>query len=143
VRWPPHSNSLPPSLDAATAVDGPGTGWDLHELRHSGLTHLGESGASLLELMAKSRHRKAENLRRYFKPSPQAMRNLTSLLGPGTDRQHLNSPAPQPQPKKTPSTSSYVELRWIFGDYYRNPCIDDADGEVTVFVVAKRSDAYR
>ncbi|MGW4535758.1 LysR substrate-binding domain-containing protein [Nocardia sp. NPDC004340] len=41
-------------LDAATAVDGPGTGWDLHELRHSVLTHLGEAGASLLELMAKS-----------------------------------------------------------------------------------------
>ncbi|AWZ23038.1 site-specific integrase [Rhodococcus ruber] len=75
-------------LDAATATDGPGTGWDLHELRHSGLTHLGESGASLLELMAKSRHRKAENLRRYFKPAPQAMRELTSLIGPGTSRTH-------------------------------------------------------
>lgn len=37
-------------LDADTATDGPGTGGDLHELRHSGLTHLGESGASLLEL---------------------------------------------------------------------------------------------
>ncbi|MGW5754424.1 tyrosine-type recombinase/integrase [Nocardia rhamnosiphila] len=73
-------------LDAAT--DGPGTGWDLHELRHSGLPHLGESGASLLELMAKSRHRKAENLRRYFKPSPQAMRELTSLIGPGASRTH-------------------------------------------------------
>jgi hypothetical protein len=73
-------------LDAATATDGPGTGWDLDELRHSGLTHLRESGASLLELMAASRHRKAENLRRYFKPSPQAMRELTSMLGPGADR---------------------------------------------------------
>ncbi|MGW5440430.1 hypothetical protein [Nocardia asteroides] len=40
----------------------------------------------VLELMAKSRHRKAENLRRYFKPSPQAMRDLTALLGPGADR---------------------------------------------------------
>jgi integrase len=30
-------------LDAATAANGPGTGWDLHELRHSGLTHLGEA----------------------------------------------------------------------------------------------------
>lgn len=36
--------------------------------------------------MAKSRHRKAENLRRYFKPSPHAMRELTTLLGPGADR---------------------------------------------------------
>ncbi|MFF7944881.1 site-specific integrase [Nocardia gamkensis] len=73
-------------LDTATATDGPGTGWDLHELRHSGLTHLGESGASLLELMAKSRHRKPENLRRYFKPSPAAMRGITSLLGPDAPR---------------------------------------------------------
>ncbi|AXK88490.1 Site-specific recombinase XerD [Nocardia farcinica] len=73
-------------LDAATATNGPGTGWDLHELRHSGLTHLGEAGASLLELMAKSRHRKPDNLRRYFKPSPAAMRGITSLLGP--DRGH-------------------------------------------------------
>ncbi|MEU2253812.1 site-specific integrase [Nocardia xishanensis] len=73
-------------LDTATAVAGPGTGWDLHQLPHSGLTHLGEAGASLLELMAKSRHRKPENLRRYFKPSPQAMRDLTSLIGPGADR---------------------------------------------------------
>ncbi|MEV0298450.1 hypothetical protein [Nocardia sp. NPDC050710] len=72
-------------LDAATAVDTPGTGWDQHELRRSGLTHLGESGAGLLELMAKSRHRKAENLRRYSKPSPQAMRDLTALLGPRAD----------------------------------------------------------
>lgn len=44
-------------LDALTAVGGPGTGWDLHDLRHSCLTHLGEAGASLLMLMAKSRHR--------------------------------------------------------------------------------------
>ncbi|WP_328395096.1 site-specific integrase [Nocardia sp. NBC_00416] len=73
-------------LDVATSINGTGTGWDLHELRHSGLTHLGESGASLLELMAKSRHRKPENLRRYFKPSPQAMRDLTSILGPGAER---------------------------------------------------------
>ncbi|MEV6341247.1 hypothetical protein AB0M12_41820 [Nocardia vinacea] len=75
-------------LDAATTTDGPGTGWDLHHFRHSGLIHLGESGASLLELMAKSCHRKAENLRRYFKPSPQAMRELTSLIGPGASRTH-------------------------------------------------------
>jgi hypothetical protein len=33
-------------LDTATAADGRGTGWDLHELRHSGLTHPGEAGAS-------------------------------------------------------------------------------------------------
>lgn len=44
-------------LDEHTALNGPGTGWDLHEFRHSALTRLGEAGASLLMLMAKSRHR--------------------------------------------------------------------------------------
>ncbi|SDN73686.1 tyrosine-type recombinase/integrase [Streptomyces wuyuanensis] len=73
-------------LDEHTAVRGPGTGWDLHEYRHSSLTHLGEAGASLLMLMAKSRHKKPENVRRYFKPSPEAIAELTSLLAPGDSR---------------------------------------------------------
>ncbi|MFE7330108.1 tyrosine-type recombinase/integrase [Streptomyces sp. NPDC057565] len=70
-------------LDEHTALRGPGTGWDLHEYRHSALTHLGEQGASLLMLMAKSRHKKPENVRRYVKPSPEAIAELTSLLAPG------------------------------------------------------------
>lgn len=57
-------------LDGHAAGRGPGTGWDLDEYRHSGLTHRGEAGASLLMLMAKARHKKAENVRLYFKPSP-------------------------------------------------------------------------
>jgi hypothetical protein len=73
-------------LDEHTAVRGPGTGWDLHEYRHSGLTHLGEAGASLLMLMAKSRHKRTENIRRYFKPTPEAIAELTSLLAPGDGR---------------------------------------------------------
>jgi hypothetical protein len=59
---------------------------DLHEYRHSSLTHLGEAGASLLLLMAKSRHKKPENVRRYFKPSPEAIAEVTSLLAPGDSR---------------------------------------------------------
>jgi hypothetical protein len=31
-------------------------------------------------LMAKSRHKKPENVRRYFKPSPEAIAEVTSLL---------------------------------------------------------------
>ncbi|MGW4077480.1 hypothetical protein ACWELB_28960 [Streptomyces asiaticus] len=65
---------------------GPGTGWDLHEWRHSSLTHLGEQGASLLMLMAKSRHKKPTIVRRYFKPSPEAMAEVTRLLAPGDNR---------------------------------------------------------
>ncbi|MDQ0578558.1 hypothetical protein QF030_000736 [Streptomyces rishiriensis] len=50
-------------LDEHTALGGKsGTGWDLHEWRHSGLTHLGEAGASLLMLRAKSRHKEPGNV---------------------------------------------------------------------------------
>ena len=61
-------------------------GWDLHEWRHSWWTHLGEAGASLLMLMAKSRRKKTENVRRYFKPSPEVIAEVTSLLAPGNSR---------------------------------------------------------
>ncbi|GII97596.1 hypothetical protein [Sinosporangium siamense] len=47
------------------------------------LTHLGEQGASLPMLMAESRHKKPENVRRYFKPSPEAIAEFTSLLATG------------------------------------------------------------
>lgn len=73
-------------LDAHTAFQGPGTGWDLHAFRHSALTHLGEAGASLLLMMAKSRHKKPENVRRYFKPSAEAIAEVASLLAPGDAR---------------------------------------------------------
>jgi hypothetical protein len=58
-------------------------GWDVHEYRHPGLTHLGVAGASLLMLMAKSRHENPENVRRYFKPSAEVIAEVTSLLAPG------------------------------------------------------------
>lgn len=44
-----------------------------HEWRHSGLTHPGEAGASLLMLMARSRHKEPENVRKYFHPSAEAI----------------------------------------------------------------------
>ncbi|MDH6697511.1 hypothetical protein P3T26_001963 [Streptomyces sp. MAA16] len=37
-------------------------------------------------LIAKSRHKKPENVRRYFKPSPDALAEITSLLAPGDSR---------------------------------------------------------
>jgi hypothetical protein len=41
------------------------------------------NGTSLLLLMAKSRHKKTDNVRRYFHPSPEAIADVTSQLGPG------------------------------------------------------------
>lgn len=69
-------------LDQHTASAGPGSGWELSEFRRSGLTHLGEKGASELMLMAKSRHRRPESIRQYFKPTAEAIAGVTSLLGP-------------------------------------------------------------
>ena len=50
------------------------------------LTHLGERGASLLMLMATSRRKKPENVRRSFKPSSEAISELTSLFARGDAR---------------------------------------------------------
>lgn len=68
-------------LEAHTAL-----AWGLHEYCHSSLTHLGERGAFGLMLMAKSWDKKAENIRRYFKPSAEAIAAVTSLLAPGDNR---------------------------------------------------------
>lgn len=44
-----------------------------------------EQGASEPMLMAKCRHKKVKNVRRYFKPS-EAIARVTSLLAPGDAR---------------------------------------------------------
>ncbi|MGW3368425.1 hypothetical protein ACWDOR_36365 [Streptosporangium canum] len=75
-------------LDEHAASGGPGTDWDPHELRHSALARLGQAGASLLMPMAKSRHKKPENVRRYFHPSPEAIAELTGLPAPGDSGRH-------------------------------------------------------
>lgn len=70
-------------LDEHTAVRGPGTGWDLHEYRHSSLTHLGEQGASLLMLMAKSRHKKPEERPTLLQAVPGRDRRAHQPARPG------------------------------------------------------------
>ncbi|MFJ9682562.1 hypothetical protein ACIRP2_31595 [Streptomyces sp. NPDC101194] len=72
--------------DQRAALRGPGTGWDLYTWRRSGLTHPGGQGVCELLLMARSRHRKAENVRRCGKLSPEAIAGLTRLLAPGDRR---------------------------------------------------------
>ncbi|KFU76903.1 site-specific integrase [Amycolatopsis lurida] len=52
-------------LDTATG------GWDLHDLRHSRLTHAGEDGATEADLMNLSGHEDRRILQRYLKPSKE------------------------------------------------------------------------
>jgi integrase len=57
-------------------------GWTLHELRHSCLTHLAESGIQLPILMSKSRHTSLASLAIYAKPTFDAVATATAALDP-------------------------------------------------------------
>jgi len=54
------------------------TGWTLHQLRHSALTHLAEGGVDVALLKAKSRHRSLRSLERYVQPSEASVAKLTA-----------------------------------------------------------------
>jgi integrase len=49
------------------------TGWTLHQLRHSALTHAAEDGTNLPLLRARSRHAPVRSLERYARPGPDAV----------------------------------------------------------------------
>ncbi len=58
------------------------TGWELHQLRHSAATHLGEQGIPLQLIMAKTRHRNPRTAMRYVRPGAEAVAEITPLLEP-------------------------------------------------------------
>ena len=58
------------------------TGWELHQLRHSAATHLGEQGIPLQLIMAKTRHRNPRTAMRHVRPGAEAVAEITSLLEP-------------------------------------------------------------
>jgi hypothetical protein len=49
------------------------TGWTLHQLRHSALTHAAEDVTNLPLLLARSRHASVSSLERYARPGPEAV----------------------------------------------------------------------
>ncbi len=58
------------------------TGWNLHQLRHSAATHLGDKGVPLQLIMAKTRHKSPRTAMRYVNPGPAAVAEVTELLNP-------------------------------------------------------------
>ncbi len=62
------------------------TGWTLHQLRHSALTHLAEEGVNLPLLMAKSGHQNLRSLQRYARPSAGAVAAMTAAHDPARRR---------------------------------------------------------
>jgi site-specific recombinase XerD len=62
------------------------TGWTLHQLRHSALTHLAEDGVNLPLLMAKSGHDNLRSLQKYARPSADAVAAMTAAHDPARRR---------------------------------------------------------
>lgn len=67
-------------LDRYTSPAQGKPGWDLHQLRHSAATHLGEANAGLQLIMAKGRWRNSRTAMRYVKPGGEAVAEVTELL---------------------------------------------------------------
>jgi integrase len=62
------------------------TGWTLHQLRHSALTHAAEDGTNLPLLLARSRHASVRSLERYARPGPEAVAHHLAQTDPARRR---------------------------------------------------------
>ncbi|WP_236051970.1 tyrosine-type recombinase/integrase [Nonomuraea cypriaca] len=57
-------------------------GLDLHQLRHSAATHLGDAEIPLQLIMGKTRHKNPRTAMRYVKPGAEAIAKVTEVLAP-------------------------------------------------------------
>jgi integrase len=79
----PHTGCARLGYDRARTLFNKHTGGlDLHQLRHSAATHLGDQKVPLQLIMAKTRHKSPRTVMRYVKPGDEAVAEVTSLLGP-------------------------------------------------------------
>ena len=62
------------------------TGWTLHQLRHSELTHAAEDGTNLPLLLARSWHASVRSLERYARPGPEAVARHLAETNPACRR---------------------------------------------------------
>ena len=78
----PHTGRARLGYDRARVLFTRYTGWQLHQLRHSAATHLGEQHVPLQLIMAKTRHRNPRTVMRYVQPGGEAVAEVTELLEP-------------------------------------------------------------
>jgi integrase/recombinase XerD len=64
------------------------TGWTLHQLRHSALTHEAEDGTNTPMLLARSRHASVRSLERYARSSPAAVARRVAQRDRAARRRH-------------------------------------------------------
>jgi integrase len=78
----PHTGRPRLGYDRARILLKNLTGWQLHQLRHSAATHLGDQKVPLQLIMAKTRHKSPRTAMRYVNPGPAAVADVTQLLDP-------------------------------------------------------------
>jgi len=71
---------------ATAALDPHGTGWTLHQLRHSALQHLAAAGRTAPELQAKSRHQHLASLGAYVRLGEETSARITAEADPAARR---------------------------------------------------------
>ena len=82
----PGSGRARQSYRRAAALFHEHTGWSLHQLRHSALTHAAEDGTNLPLLLARSRHASVRSLERYARPGPEAVARAVAEADPARRR---------------------------------------------------------
>jgi integrase len=78
----PHTGRARLGYDRARVLLASYTGWQLHQLRHSAATHLGDKKVPLQLIMAKTRHKSPRTAMRYVNPGAEAVAEVTELLDP-------------------------------------------------------------
>ncbi|MBB5781944.1 tyrosine-type recombinase/integrase [Nonomuraea jabiensis] len=78
----PHTGRARLGYDRARVLLDKHAGLDLHQLRHSAATHLGEAEVPLQLIMGKTRHKNPRTAMRYVKPGPEAIAKVTEVLAP-------------------------------------------------------------
>ncbi|MFI6742704.1 tyrosine-type recombinase/integrase [Nonomuraea sp. NPDC050451] len=78
----PHTGRARLGYDRARVLLDTYAGLDLHQLRHSAATHLGEAEVPLQLIMGKTRHKNPRTAMRYVKPGADAIAKVTEVLAP-------------------------------------------------------------
>jgi len=78
----PETSHIRLGYDRARTLIKHYTGLELHQLRHSAATHLGEKGTDATVIRAKTHHKSLRSLGRYTRPGLAAVTTATELLDP-------------------------------------------------------------
>jgi hypothetical protein len=107
---------VPDQYDRARVLLDTYAGLDLHQLRHSAATHLGEAAIPLQLIMGETRHKNPRTAMRYVKPGAEAIAKVTEVLAPRRRIELGKAESPSSQATRAVETAgnsgviSYAEM---------------------------------